>query len=92
MFYVVLPSSGYRDGMIAHLKANGILSVFHYVPLHSSPAGKKFAAHPAECPVAENVSARLLRLPFYNDVTQEEQENVIGALSTYRHFQRMRAV
>ena len=92
MFYVVLPSSDYRDGIISHLKARGILSVFHYVPLHSSEAGKKFGARPAECPVAEDMSARLLRLPFYNDITPQEQEMVVSQLSSYRHFHRMKAV
>jgi dTDP-4-amino-4,6-dideoxygalactose transaminase len=92
MFYVVLPSSDYRDGMIAHLKASGILSVFHYVPLHLSPAGKKFGARLGECPVAEGISARLLRLPFYNDITPEEQDMVFAALTSYEHVQRMMAV
>jgi len=92
MFYVVLPSSDYRDPIISHLKATGILSVFHYVPLHSSEAGKKFGARPAECPVAEDMSARLLRLPFYNDITPQEQEMVVSQLSSYRHFHRMKAV
>ncbi|HEY8671819.1 MAG TPA: dTDP-4-amino-4,6-dideoxygalactose transaminase [Terriglobales bacterium] len=92
MFYVVLPSSDYRDGVIAGLKARGILSVFHYVPLHSSLAGKKFGAHSSKCPVAEDVSARLLRLPFYNDITTEEQERVVEALSNFEHAQGMIAV
>jgi len=92
MFYVVLPSSDYRDGVIAGLKARGILSVFHYVPLHSSLAGKKFGAHSSKCPVAEDVSARLLRLPFYNDITTEEQERVVEALSNFEHARGMIAV
>lgn len=92
MFYVVLPSGGYRDGVIAHLKSQGILSVFHYVPLHLSTAGKRFAARTTDCPVSEDLSARLLRLPFYNDITSQEQHRVVTALSRYHHFQRMRAV
>ena len=92
MFYVVLPSSGYRDGVISHLKANGILSVFHYVPLHLSTAGKRFGARRAECPVAEEMSGRLLRLPFYNDIAAQEQERVVSSLKSYRHFQAMKAV
>jgi dTDP-4-amino-4,6-dideoxygalactose transaminase len=92
MFYVVLPSGDYRDGIISHLKARGMLSVFHYVPLHSSLAGKKFGAHSSECPVAEDVSARLLRLPFYNDIAAGEQQRVLSALTSYRHVQGIRAV
>jgi dTDP-4-amino-4,6-dideoxygalactose transaminase len=84
MFYVMLPSSDYRDGVISHLKRNGILSVFHYVPLHLSTAGKRFAARESVCPVSEEMSARLLRLPFYNDITADEQERVVSALVSYR--------
>jgi dTDP-4-amino-4,6-dideoxygalactose transaminase len=92
MFYVILPSSDFRDGVITHLKANGILSVFHYVPLHLSAAGRKFAARPSHCPVTEDLSSRLLRLPFYNDISADEQERVVSSLSSYRHFQAMKAV
>ncbi len=92
MFYVLLPSSDYRDGVIDHLKSKGILSVFHYVPLHLSPAGKKFGARVGECPVTAELSARLLRLPFYNDITPEEQARTISALRKYRHFCKMKAV
>jgi dTDP-4-amino-4,6-dideoxygalactose transaminase len=92
MFYAILPSSDYRDGLISHLKAKGILSVFHYVPLHLSDAGRKFAARRCECPVAEDISERLVRLPFYNDIAPHEQEQVVSALAGYRHRQRMAAV
>ena len=92
MFYVILPSSDFRDGVITHLKANGILSVFHYVPLHLSTAGRKFAARPSHCPVTEDLSGRLLRLPFYNDISVDEQERVVSSFSSYRHFQAMKAV
>ena len=91
MFYVVLPSSDYRDELISHLKSNGILSVFHYVPLHLSAAGKKFAARECECPVTEEVSARLLRLPFYTDITEHEQGRVVTSVTGYRR-QKMIAV
>lgn len=81
MFYLILPSLECRQALITHLKQLGILSVFHYVPLHSSPMGKKFGAR--ECPVTEDISARLLRLPFYNDLTQDEQAQVVGAISAF---------
>jgi dTDP-4-amino-4,6-dideoxygalactose transaminase len=92
MFYVVLPSTDDRDGVISHLKRDGILAVFHYVPLHSSAAGKRFAASPSDCPVAEEQSIRLLRLPFYTDITRAEQERVVGALTDYHLRQQRRAV
>ncbi|HTZ82111.1 MAG TPA: dTDP-4-amino-4,6-dideoxygalactose transaminase, partial [Candidatus Acidoferrales bacterium] len=89
MFYIVMPSSDHRDAFISHLKASGILSVFHYVPLHSSPAGKKFSARWVPCPIAEQASSRLVRLPFYNDLSFEEQRRVLAAVTSYRQRQQM---
>jgi dTDP-4-amino-4,6-dideoxygalactose transaminase len=84
MFYVLLPSIEHREWLIAHLKAQGILSVFHYSPLHLSEAGKKFAARASNCPVTEEISERLLRLPFYNDLSENEQESVTDAVKNFR--------
>jgi dTDP-4-amino-4,6-dideoxygalactose transaminase len=84
MFYILLPSVEHRNSLISHLKAQSILSVFHYTPLHLSEAGLKFAAGPSDCPVTEEISERLLRLPFYNDLTESEQDQVIGAVMNSR--------
>ena len=83
MFYLLMPSEASREGMIAHLKAQGILSVFHYVPLHSSEMGLKAGGKREDCPVTESVSGRLLRLPFYNDLTEEDQAAVIEAVRSF---------
>lgn len=80
MFYLILPSLEHRQALIAHLKARGILSVFHYLPLHLSDMGVRFDGKKGECPVTEDLSDRLLRLPFYNDLTEAEQERVVSAL------------
>jgi dTDP-4-amino-4,6-dideoxygalactose transaminase len=80
MFYMLLPSLEHRESLISHLKAKSILSVFHYIPLHLSQAGRQFSARPADCPVTEHVSERLLRLPFYNDLTPAEQDQVSTAV------------
>jgi dTDP-4-amino-4,6-dideoxygalactose transaminase len=77
MFYLVLPSNKSRSLLIDHLKSQGILSVFHYLPLHLAPMGKKYGYSAGDFPVTETVSDRLLRLPFYNDLTPEEQNQVI---------------
>jgi dTDP-4-amino-4,6-dideoxygalactose transaminase len=84
MFYLVLPSVEFREVLIAHLKAQGILSVFHYVPLHRSEKGVKCAARETDCPVTDYVSARLLRLPFYNDLSEAEQARVVSAVTSIR--------
>jgi dTDP-4-amino-4,6-dideoxygalactose transaminase len=83
MFYVLLPSLEYRTKLIEHLNSNGICAVFHYVPLHLSNAGMKFAARTTSCPVTEDVSSRLLRLPFYNDLTETEQSLVIRTITAF---------
>jgi dTDP-4-amino-4,6-dideoxygalactose transaminase len=65
----------------------GILSVFHYLPLHSSDMGQRLGGRPGDCPVIEDVSDRLLRLPFYNDLNVLDQERVVSAFhefSTHR--------
>ncbi len=81
MFYLILPSLECRQALIAHLKEHGILSVFHYVPLHLSVMGMKFGAR--KCPVTEDLSSRLLRLPFYNDLTEDDQAQVVGLIKDF---------
>lgn len=83
MYYLLLPSLAARQALIDHLKARGILSVFHYLPLHLSDMGMKFGGKPGDCPVTEDVSDRLLRLPFYNDLTQADQERVVAAIREF---------
>ena len=83
MFYLILPSLEDRQRLIAFLKQRGILSVFHYLPLHLSKMGVRFGGHRRECPVSEDMSDRLLRLPFYNDLTEEEQLTVIDAVCSF---------
>jgi len=83
MFYMVLPSPEFREALINHLKAQSILSVFHYTPLHRSQAGKRFAARHSDCPVTEDASERLLRLPFYNDLSESDQDQVTDAVMNF---------
>jgi dTDP-4-amino-4,6-dideoxygalactose transaminase len=83
MFYILLPSLDVRTALIEHLKSRRILSVFHYLPLHISAMGHKFGGKPGDCPVTEQISDQLLRLPFYYDLTQEDQSFVIGAIRSF---------
>jgi dTDP-4-amino-4,6-dideoxygalactose transaminase len=80
MYYLLLPAEEQRTLLIEHLKKRGILSVFHYLPLHLSEMGRKFGGKPGACPVTEDVSNRLLRLPFYNTLSESQQEQVVAAL------------
>jgi dTDP-4-amino-4,6-dideoxygalactose transaminase len=83
MFYMLLPTLGLRQGLITHLRQRGIESVFHYLPLHLSDMGKHFGGKTGDCPVTERVSDQLVRLPFHNVLTTEEQERVVGAILEY---------
>ncbi|MEW5869940.1 MAG: dTDP-4-amino-4,6-dideoxygalactose transaminase [Chloroflexota bacterium] len=84
MFYLLLPSLEHRQALIAHLKSRGILSVFHYLPLHISEMGRRFGGQPGDCPVTEDISDRLLRLPFYNSLQEDEQSQVITAIQALK--------
>lgn len=83
MFYILLPNLEKRQALIAHLKERGIQAVFHYLPLHLSPMGEKFGGKEGDCPVTERVSDQLLRLPFYTNMTDEEQKSVIAAIKEF---------
>jgi dTDP-4-amino-4,6-dideoxygalactose transaminase len=84
MFYLLMPSLQQRQGLIKSLNSQGIQSVFHYVPLHLSPMGQRFGGRPGDCPVTESVSDRLVRLPFYCGLTEEDQARVVKAIQTFR--------
>jgi dTDP-4-amino-4,6-dideoxygalactose transaminase len=80
MFYLMLPSLAQRQAFIENLKARGIMSVFHYLPLHLSPMGRSFGGKPGDCPVTEQISDRLVRLPFYMDLTEADQARIVSAI------------
>ena len=83
MFYLLLPNLDRRQGLIAHLRERGILSVFHYLPLHLSEMGQRLGGRAGDCPVTEDVSDRLVRLPFYYSLSDEDQQRVIEAVLEY---------
>ncbi len=85
MYYVIMPSLDLRQRMIAHLKTRGIMSVFHYLPLNLSRMGRHLGGHEGQCPVTEDTSERLLRLPFYNDLTEGDQSEVVRAIMEFLH-------
>ena len=80
IFYLLNRSDKPRDEIIAKLKEMGVHAPFHYVPLHSSPFGKTFAAVVPDLPVTDQVAATLIRLPLYIDLSQAEQDAVIEAV------------
>jgi dTDP-4-amino-4,6-dideoxygalactose transaminase len=83
MFYLLMPSLEKRQAFIAHLKAQDIISTFHYLPLHLSEVGRKLGGKEGDCPVTEDISDRLVRLPFYNDLTEADLARVVAAIKEF---------
>lgn len=83
MFYVLTKDGPTRDALMEHLHKNGIGAVFHYVPLHSSPMGRRLGGNARELPITDSVSARLVRLPFYYTITDEEQAEVVRQIAAF---------
>lgn len=80
MYYLQLPALAQRTAFIALLKANGIGAVFHYIPLHSAPAGKKFGRAGSAMTITDYVSDRLVRLPLWlPDMDQQRVQDVVLA-------------
>lgn len=72
MYYIVLPSEKIRNELMNRLRQNDILAVFHYIPLHTSPMGISLGYKEGDLPVTEEYAKRLLRLPLYADMTNDE--------------------
>jgi dTDP-4-amino-4,6-dideoxygalactose transaminase len=80
MFYVLCPSLEKRTALIEGLKEHRILSVFHYLALNLSPMGRGWGYRAGDCPVSEDISDRLVRLPFYLQLSPDDQQRVCDAI------------
>jgi dTDP-4-amino-4,6-dideoxygalactose transaminase len=85
MFYILAESEPVRARLLAHLRQNNIHAVFHYVPLHTSPMGRRYGYKRGDLPVTEDLSERLIRLPCYYELSQHDQDRVIGAIHDFFH-------
>ena len=83
IFYVLANTLATRMALAAHLKAHEMLSVSHYVPLHSSPGGRKFGRASGSFRVTDDISDRLLRLPIYFGITDAEVDAVIDKVKGF---------
>ena len=83
MYSILLPNSTQRDAMLTYLNNNGIHAVFHYLPLHNSVMGRKMGYRPGEFPVTEDVAGRLLRLPCYYGLKEEELDFIVETIKGY---------
>ena len=82
LFYLCLPDASTRSRLIAHLASQGILAVSHYVPLNTSPFGRRLGGRPGQCPVSEDISKRLVRLPLYNDISDDDIDSVLETVTS----------
>lgn len=82
LLYLLLPDPATREALRAFLSARDIHSVIHYVPLHGAPFGRTFGPH-APLPVTDDVSARLLRLPLYPDLSQADVARVVDGVAAF---------
>lgn len=80
MFYIKTKNLEERTELIKYLKENGIQAVFHYIPLHTSPAGKKFGVFHGEDKYTTIESEKLVRLPMYYELTRKDQDEVISKI------------
>jgi dTDP-4-amino-4,6-dideoxygalactose transaminase len=83
LFYLLMATAEQRDALIGHLGERGVQAVFHYLPLHLSPVGRRFGGRRGDCPVAESVSERLVRLPCFPGLREEEQARVVDAVRSF---------
>ncbi len=83
LFYVLLHDLEARSALIAHLKSRGFHSVFHYVPLHSAPAGRKFGRVAGPMTATDDVASRLLRLPLHYELTESQVAGIVDAIGVF---------
>lgn len=80
LFYIILPDEKTRNALMGYLKSHGINAVFHYVPLHTSDVGIAMGYKSGQFPVTESFSGRLLRLPFYYELSYEDQRHIVDSI------------
>ena len=81
MYYILVPPGIDRQKVLAEMKSSGISAIFHYVPLHRSPAGLRYCRTSGELPVTDSVSQCLIRLPLWMGISSEQQGRVVEALT-----------
>ena len=80
MYYVLLEPTSDRHAVLDELNRSDVNAVFHYVPLHSSPAGQRYGRAQGALPLTDSISERLIRLPLFVGLTEEQQQEVVGVL------------
>ncbi len=88
IFYLMMPDEASRNGLLDHLHHVGVSATFHYVPLHDSPAGRKYGKSPIELPNTIRAGRCLLRLPIYPDLTLIQQSRIIDEVNNHFNYRK----
>ena len=80
IYHVLVPSSGGRTTVLRLLRDRGVDALFHYVPLHSAPAGRRYGRVSGPLPVTEDLASRLIRLPLWRGMTDADLETVVDTI------------
>lgn len=83
LFHIILRDEEKRNSLMAHLRGKNIGATFHYIPLHTAPAGEKLGNKKGDLPVTEEYALRLLRLPLYPDLTIEQCFRVVNEINAW---------
>lgn len=84
MFYLLMDNLNTRTRFIAQMKEHNIMCVFHYLPLHLSEMGVRFGGKEGDCPVTEDISDRLVRLPLFYNMTDDDLDYVTKCVTNFR--------
>lgn len=85
LYALLLPTAADQAGLLEHLRERGIVGTFHYLPLHSSIAGERFGrTPPGGCPVTDDISSRLVRLPLYAGLGETDIDRIVEAVASYQ--------
>jgi dTDP-4-amino-4,6-dideoxygalactose transaminase len=80
---MMMPTREQRSRLIDHLRARGVMAVFHYQPLHLSPMGRRFGGAEGQCPISEQAGDRLVRLPLFSSITDRDTEYVLESVTSW---------
>lgn len=84
VFFVLMPDQDTRDSLLEYLRSNGVIGTFHYVPLHSSPAGKKYGRTVGSLQKTDSFAGRLARLPLWPGMTDEQVAFVVDTVKAFQ--------
>jgi dTDP-4-amino-4,6-dideoxygalactose transaminase len=84
LYHLVLPTERMRDRFLDHLREHGVGGAFHYLPLHLTPMGRTLGGEIGDAPLTESIAPRLVRLPFFTDMTPSEQDRVVDVVRSFR--------